>query len=142
MRTAFEFQLEIGKEFFENNERSSDTPYATFRHNDVWIKNFMIKRGIAIYKCHKVARLEIAGHIIIRILFADEAEKPIKVKILDFQLYSYDSFAMDLLQFLFFTVRIDDLRMHFKSFVEYYLVEFVNVLRIVNCPLDDYTNEK
>lgn len=64
------------------------------------------------------------------------------MKILDFQGYNYNSFVFDLLQFLFYNVRIDHLRMHFKSFVEYYLLEFANVMRIANCPLDDYTNEK
>lgn len=76
-------------------------------------------------------------------VFADEADaKSIKVKILDFQGYKYNSFAFDLLQFLFYNVRVEDLKMHFESFVEHYMSEFVNVLRIVNCPLDDYTNEK
>ena len=77
------------------------------------------------------------------LLFADKADgKSIRVKILDFQNYSYGSFSFDLMQFLFANARIDDLKMHFKSFIDYYLLEFVNVMRLVNCPLDDYTNEK
>lgn len=75
--------------------------------------------------------------------FADKAdEKSVKVKILDFQEYKYNSFVSDLLHFLFYNARIDDLKAHFKSFVEHYISEFVNVMRIVNCPLEDYTNEK
>lgn len=64
------------------------------------------------------------------------------MKLLDFQGYKYNSFAFDLLQFLFYNVRIDDLKMHFKSFVEHYISEFVHVMRIVQCPLDDYTDDK
>lgn len=51
VRSAFEFQLDIGKKFVENNERSPDTPYTTFHHNDVWIKNFMTKRGMPFIIC-------------------------------------------------------------------------------------------
>lgn len=64
------------------------------------------------------------------------------MKIVDFQAYDYNSFVFDLLQFLFLNVRIDDLKINFKSFIEYYSFEFVNVMRLVNCPLDDYTYEK
>lgn len=61
---------------------------------------------------------------------------------MDFQAYSYNSFALDLLHFLLINARIDDLKMNFKSTIEYYLVEFVNEMRLTNCPLDDYTHEK
>lgn len=64
------------------------------------------------------------------------------MKIFDFQGYDKNSFAFDLLQFLFFNVRVNDLKEHFTSFIEYYLSEFVNVMGIAHCPLNDYTNEK
>lgn len=75
--------------------------------------------------------------------FLDGAEgKSIKVKIMDFQAYDYNSFALDLLHFLLINARIDDLKVDFQSFIDYYLSEFVNVLRLADCPFDDYTPEK
>lgn len=46
VRSAFEQQLEICKNFLRNNDRTPDTPYTTFHHRDLWMKNFLIKRGI------------------------------------------------------------------------------------------------
>lgn len=66
----------------------------------------------------------------------------IQIKLLDFQSYYTGTFALDLVFFLLFNGRIDDLRADFKSFINYYHEEFVNILRWINCPLDDYTYEK
>lgn len=61
---------------------------------------------------------------------------------MDFQAYNYDSFALDLLHFLLINARVDDLKTDFAAFIEYYLLEFKNVMQLVNCPLDDYTHAK
>lgn len=47
-RSAFEEQLKISKEFLKSNDRIPDSPYTTFYHRDLWMKNIMIKRGIKI----------------------------------------------------------------------------------------------
>lgn len=115
MRAKIGDYMNICKEFLRKTERTPDTPYTTFYHRDLWTKNFMIKRA---------------------------AGKSIDVKILDFQAYDYDSFALDLLHFILSNARIDDLKVYFKSFIENYLIEFVNTMQLVNCPLDDYTHDK
>lgn len=70
------------------------------------------------------------------------ADEPIKIKIYDFQLYFYQSFVHDLIFFLLTSVRPDDLAKDFKLFIQCYHAEFVKTLKLVNCPLDDYTFEK
>lgn len=67
---------------------------------------------------------------------------PMKVKIYDFQLSSYDSFALDLIFFLFTSIQNDVLKPNFKSFIMHYHTEFTNTLKTVNLPLNDYTFEK
>lgn len=67
---------------------------------------------------------------------------PVKIKIYDFQLYFYQSFVHDLIFFLFTSVRPEDLRNNFNTFINYYHSEFVNTLKLTNCPLDDFTFEK
>lgn len=67
---------------------------------------------------------------------------PTKVKIYDFQSFYYESFVHDLIFFLFTSVRNNDLKANFKSFIDHYLVEFVKTMNFVKCPLDDYTSEK
>lgn len=72
----------------------------------------------------------------------DVADEPIRVKIYDFQLYFYESFVCDLIFFLFTSVRCDDLTKNFQRFINHYLAEFVKTMNLVNCPLDDYSDEK
>ncbi|XP_055317996.1 uncharacterized protein LOC129576655 [Sitodiplosis mosellana] len=112
-------QLNNSKEYLRNRSISSapDTPYTTFYHRDLWVKNIMIKKG---------------GH----------SKQSIQVKILDFQAYDYDSFAFDLTFFVFYNAQIEDLQMNFKLFIEYYHSEFFNTMRLVDCSIDDYTYEK
>lgn len=66
----------------------------------------------------------------------------VKVKMYDFQLYSYQSLAFDLILFLFTSVRSNDLAENFKMFINYYHEEFVNELKLLNCPLNDYSFDK
>lgn len=49
IRSAIEQQMEISKEFLKSNDRVPDTPYTTFYHRDLWMKNIMIKRGTQFY---------------------------------------------------------------------------------------------
>lgn len=76
-------------------------------------------------------------------VFLDESSKqPIKAKIYDFQLYFYQSFVHDLVLFLFSSVRCGDLANNFRTFIDFYHLEFTKTLKRVNCPLEDYTLDK
>lgn len=108
--------MEYSKAFLRKNGRVQDSPYTTIYHRDLWVKNLLIKDALA--------------------------DEPVKVKILDFQNNGYETFGLDLSIFLFFSVEINELRLNFKEFFKYYHLEFVKVLELVNCPLDDYTYDK
>lgn len=64
------------------------------------------------------------------------------MKIIDFAKCRYESFANDLIFFLLTNAPVDDLRTNFKSFIEYYHMEFTKTLKHVDVPLDDYTYDK
>lgn len=75
-------------------------------------------------------------------MIANESDKSIRLKILDFQAYDYESFAFDLTFFLLINAQVDDLKVNFNGFIQYYHSEFLKTMRFVNCPLEDYTYEK
>lgn len=64
------------------------------------------------------------------------------MKVYDFNLYSYQSFAANLILFLFTSVRQDVLTTNFTLLIDTHHSEFIKTLKLVNCPLDDYTYEK
>lgn len=119
MQKAIERQLEDCKKYMRTTNRTQDTPYTTFYHKDLWVKNIMIK-----------SFEDITG------------KKAVRVKLLDFQKYGYDSFVFNLIHFLSLNAHTHDLEVNFLSFVKHYYLEFVKTMRFVNCPLDDYTYEK
>lgn len=119
MQNTFGRQLEECKKYLRKSNRTQDTPYTTFYHKDLWVKNIMIKSS---------------GDV--------AANKSIHVKILDFQKYGYESFAFNLIHFLALNARANDLKFDFELFIKHYHFEFVKTLRFVDCPLDDYTYEK
>lgn len=143
LRDKIESAKIIYKNFHSNIERVPDTPYTTFYHSDLWWKNIMTKKGAVsnIYFKFEIFFGEIHNFFFISIT-GDDVNAPIQVKLIDFQSYFYGSFALDLIQFVFFNCRVDDLNTDFKVFINHYLLEFVKMLRLFNCPLDDYTNEK
>ncbi|XP_055309477.1 uncharacterized protein LOC129573196 isoform X1 [Sitodiplosis mosellana] len=106
--------LKIGVKFIKSRNCGTDTPYKTIGNKDFWINNIMLKKDV----------------------------NPIKVKIYDFQLSSYDSFALDLVFFLFTSIQNDVLKTNFKSFIAYYHTEFIHTMNTVDLPLHDYTYEK
>lgn len=65
-----------------------------------------------------------------------------KIKMYDFQLYFYQSFVHDLIFFLFTSVRPNDLKENFHSFINYYHIVFTRTLKLVGMPMKDYTFEK
>lgn len=64
------------------------------------------------------------------------------VKFLDYQLMAYDSFANDLVFFLFSSVNDTVRKVHIEHFFKYYHEHFYKTLELLRCPLDDYTYEK
>lgn len=67
---------------------------------------------------------------------------PIKVKLYDFEYYSHQSFALDLILFLFTSVRCDVLAANFKIFIDTHHLEFRKTLEMANIPLDNFTHDK
>lgn len=45
LRDKIQRQLKIGNEFSRDTSQTSDTPYTTIVHRDLWINNIMIKKG-------------------------------------------------------------------------------------------------
>ncbi|CAG9831174.1 unnamed protein product [Diabrotica balteata] len=84
-------------------------PFATISHRDLWVNNIMVKQ--------------------------DENTTE-EVKIVDFQLYSYDSPAADIFFFLFSSVNFDVLRYHLDNLLHYYQQHFQSTLKNLNCDLD------
>ncbi|XP_072381946.1 uncharacterized protein [Diabrotica undecimpunctata] len=84
-------------------------PFATISHRDLWVNNIMVKQ---------------------------EENTTKEVKIVDFQLYSYDSPAADIFFFLFSSVNFDVLRNHLDNLLHYYQQHFQNTLKDLNCDLD------
>lgn len=66
----------------------------------------------------------------------------LQAKILDWDSYSNGSFADDLIRFLLACGSVDDLKVNFESFIEYYYTEFTKTLTMTNIPLDDFTYDK
>lgn len=119
LQKSIEKQLDDCRKYLRNSNRTPDTPYTTFYHKDLWVKNIMMKSS---------------GDV--------ASKKMIHVEILDFQKYGYESFAFNLIHFLSLNAHAHDLQVNFKSFIKHYHSVFVKTLRFVNCPLDDYTYDK
>uniref|UniRef100_A0A6P7FGC0 Uncharacterized protein LOC114330006 n=2 Tax=Diabrotica virgifera virgifera TaxID=50390 RepID=A0A6P7FGC0_DIAVI len=84
-------------------------PFATISHRDLWVNNIMIKQDENTTK---------------------------EVKIVDFQLYSYDSPGTDIFFFLFSSVSFDVLRNHLDNLLKYYQQHFQKTLKDLDCDLD------
>lgn len=57
-------------------------------------------------------------------------------------MYSYQSFALDLILFLFSSVRPNHLLTNFHVFISEYNEEFVKTMKLVNSSVEDYTFDK
>ncbi|XP_072381947.1 uncharacterized protein [Diabrotica undecimpunctata] len=84
-------------------------PFATITHRDLWVNNIMVKQ------------------------VENTTEE---VKIVDFQLYSYDSPAADIFFFLFSSVNFDVLKNHVDDLFKYYQQHFQKTLKDLDCDLD------
>ncbi|XP_074031753.1 uncharacterized protein [Leptinotarsa decemlineata] len=80
-------------------------PFATITHRDLWVNNIMIRF---------------------------DGKKAVDSKIVDFQMYSYDSPATDLFFFLCTSVETSTLKAHFDDLIIYYHKIFVEILESLN----------
>lgn len=100
----------------------------------------MIKRGNTIYELTPNYLINI--FIFPLLSYLDDVKNSTQVKIYDFQLYFYQSFACDLIFFLFSSVRCDELAKYFKMFIYHYHLEFLKTMKMLKCPREDYTYDK
>lgn len=138
LRQKVHAQIERCIAFSQTNKNGPDTPYSTIVHRDLWTNNFMISKGKRTLS-RKIATL--IKFVKLAVPPPDANRNVSDVKIYDFQLYFYHSFALDLVFFLFTSVRLDDLNEHFDSFIQFYHSRFYKTLMEANCPLEHYTFE-
>lgn len=113
IRQFMEDMKEQGISFWELKDKRE--PFATLSHNDMWGNNTM--------------------QIIMK-------QKLLKNKFVDFQGYSYDSPARDLLFFLFSSVQLGVLKQHFDDLIEFYYENFLGVLVELGCDSSPFSHEK
>lgn len=135
LRRKVDAQIKNCIAFSQINKNGSDTPYSTVVHRDLWTNNFMISKGICVDWQSPPAQL------MADVQFTDENRNVNDVKVYDFQLYFYHSFALDVIFFLFTSVRLKDLNENFETFIRFYHHRFCQTLKDVNCPLDNYSFE-
>lgn len=112
LKNKFSKMREKLNEFFDLPPRE---PFATLVHCDVWVNNTMQ---------------------------ITEDGKLTKNKLVDFQLFFYQSPATDVLFFLWTSVQTKILQNYFESLLEYYHNEFIECLRNLNCNTNLFTFEK
>ncbi|CAH1155958.1 unnamed protein product [Phaedon cochleariae] len=87
-------------------------PFATISHKDMWVNNLMVKF---------------------------EAGEPVDSKIVDFQMYSYDSPVVDLLFFLMTSVETEVLKANLDCFLEHYHRVFIDTLKSLGCDVEPFS---
>ncbi|XP_013103701.2 uncharacterized protein LOC106084516 [Stomoxys calcitrans] len=92
---------------------AEDGLYTTVAHCDLWINNLMLKY--------------------------DENGAPCKIKFVDFQIAQYESVAHDIIFFLFSSVEIPALENHMDELLLLYYKAFIDCLKSVNVPTDEYS---
>lgn len=71
-----------------------------------------------------------------------EGPKMLKNKIIDFQVYGYDSPAYDLLFFIWTSLRHSVIKEHFDDLVEYYHENFMAILSQLGCDVSPFVLDK
>lgn len=90
-------------------------PFFTLAHRDLWINNILVKYANG---------------------------KPMHVKFIDFQKYSYDSPAKDLIYFLITSLPLELLKRHFYDFLKYYHQCLIDYLTIFSCNVEPFRYEE
>ncbi|VEN61960.1 unnamed protein product [Callosobruchus maculatus] len=96
---------------FQIKRDNFSEPISTLVHKDMWINNIMLRT------------------------------RDREVKIVDFQNYSYDTPATDLIFFLCGSVGLEVLEKHFDELLRYYHENFVDTLKKLNCDTTPFTYE-
>lgn len=102
------------KAFKEKMKKVPKEPFVSISHNDLWTNNTMQ-------------------------IFSEE--KPIKNKLIDFQMYQYDSIAKDLLFFICTSVILPVLQEHFDDLIDFYYKNFINILDKLGCNTTPFSYE-
>lgn len=89
-------------------------PFATIVHNDYWVNNTMLKF---------------------------KNNRPVANKMLDFQLIEYGSPAKDFLFFLFSSVKMSVLELHYNKLLKLYYNNFISCLIDLNCVTAEFNFE-
>ncbi|RZC41044.1 EcKinase, APH, and/or DUF1679 domain containing protein [Asbolus verrucosus] len=89
-------------------------PFATIIHNDCWVNNTMIKL---------------------------EDGKPIKNKLVDFQICDYGSPAKDIVFFLFTSVKTEVIKQHYDGLIQFYYKVFTSILLELKCDIAQFSFE-
>lgn len=138
-------QLKVCSDWRNQNILAIDSPYTSIAHCDLWTNNIMFTCGkqknlqtIAKVQCYLYHRLLHFCSLFI----SDALGRVNQVKFCDYQLYAYDSFAHDLIFFLFSSVNNDVRRQHIEHFFRYYHQHLIATLTLLGCPIDDYTYDK
>ncbi|XP_012263903.2 uncharacterized protein LOC105690573 [Athalia rosae] len=90
-------------------------PWGTMTHNDFWSNNIMFKYS--------------------------EQNRPIGMKIVDFQFCYYDSGTMDLIFFLISSANETVLDNHLDEMIDYYYESFINCLKTLNVDTKIFTRK-
>lgn len=139
---AIEQQLQPGTAYLLRADPDSYTPYTTICHHDLWNTNVMFRSGDFEFSVMNGGVFKGLPKYFTYISDNAGVNDAIQAKLLDFQLYHYESFANDLIYFLLACADLNDLRMNFIPLIEYYHAEFTKTLKYVDFPLDDYTYDK
>lgn len=87
-------------------------PFCSLTHRDFWINNILVKY---------------------------EKSVPVVAKFIDFQKYSYDSPAKDLLYFLITSVPLKLLKYQFDFFLKFYHECFIDCLTFLKCDIEPFS---
>lgn len=90
-------------------------PFFTLAHRDLWVNNILVKY---------------------------EEGEPVMAKLIDFQKYSYDSPAKDLIYFLVTSVPLKLLKSHFQNFLKYYHECFIEQLAFFDCDIEPFSYDE
>lgn len=90
-------------------------PFCSLTHRDLWINNILVK-----YKDGEA----------------------VDVKFIDFQKYSYDSPAKDLIYFLITSVPLKNLKSHFEFFLKFYHECLIEFLTFFKCDIEPFSYDK
>ncbi|CAD7080243.1 unnamed protein product [Hermetia illucens] len=106
----------LSDEHVNNLEPRPDSLFTAIAHNDFWTNNMMIRY--------------------------DAQGKPLDMKMVDFQIATYDSLIHDLVFFLALSVQTDIMKTKFDDFVEQYYNQFITWLERLGCDTTNYSFEK